>query len=72
LIVSARSTKARLRGRNPATGGQHRRADGQCDRGTAGQSLEIHDQPPFAVGQNPMINNNPPQVMKRSYAPALG
>jgi hypothetical protein len=37
----------------------------------AGQSLEIHDQPPFAVGQNPVINNGPPQVMKPSYAWSL-
>jgi hypothetical protein len=43
---------------DPATEGQDRRADRQCDRGTAGQLLEIHDQPPFAVGQSQMVNTD--------------
>lgn len=48
---------ARLGARNPGTGGQQRRA-GQRDRGTAGQMLEIHDQPPLAVGQSRMDNRD--------------
>src|ERR1700682_3339681 len=46
---------ARLGACNPATEGQDRCADRQCDRGTAGQLLEIHDQPPFAVVQSQMF-----------------
>jgi hypothetical protein len=46
---------ARLGACDAATEGQDRCADRQCDRGTAGQLFEMHDQSPFAVGQSQMF-----------------
>jgi hypothetical protein len=45
-----------LRGRDPGAGGQRRPADDECDRRSPGQTLEIHDQPPFEAREDHVIN----------------